>query len=921
MRPIQLTMSAFGPYAGKTVLDLDKLGKNGLYLITGNTGAGKTTIFDAITYALYGKASGKEREPDMMRSKYAQDGVPTEVELVFEYAGQKYTVRRNPEYLRPAKNGKKPVTEKAGAELICADGGLVTGQKNVTEKIRDILGIDRDQFSQIVMIAQGDFLKLLLASTEERKNILRQIFKTDHFRTLQDRLKNEANILKSKADESRRSLNQEKADLLCSEESEFAQALQILKDESYPQEDMDHLFESLLKQDEDNGKRLKTKIEQAQKELERLTTLLTIADKKTQTQAAQKRALEQLQNEKKKKEILEQALETEQKKKPLYDEIAQTIERLRHIRPEYQELDAKKERMRRLTAEIQKNQKVLESERTDHQQKKVQLDVMQKRRAELEQAGISKERLSSRYKEVLAALDSLRNIENELKQFDLLKAELENRKKRYTALAQNDRILNAEYESLHQAYFDAQAGILAKQLKENAPCPVCGSTEHPHPAEMTEEAPTKEMLDAAKSAAEKARKEAEKAAQETVNLRGKAEEKGQALTQAAQQLFAEVSLDQLPQKAKETTQEMQKQLSVLSAQIRLEEKKIAEKKELDEAVPKTEKTLEDGMNRISEKEKLISAQLAEYKSVEIQVQSLCEKLPYQDTASLDAALSENIKKKKAGEIALEDAQKKLSVSENRISALRGQIETFAQQLSEIPEIDIQKESQNKEELRRLIAEWTKEKESAHARYDSNARHISKIRAEAKKLSDLQSKETWVKALSDTANGMISSKERITLETYIQMSYFERIIARASTRLMVMSGGQYELRRRKQAGDKRIQSGLDLDVVDHYNGTLRSVKTLSGGESFKASLSLALGLSDEIQSSAGGVRIDTMFVDEGFGSLDEESLQQAVRALTELTEGNRLVGIISHVNELKEKIDKQLVITKDPVFGSSAEIVV
>ena len=218
------------------------------------------------------------------------------------------------------------------------------------------------------------------------------------------------------------------------------------------------------------------------------------------------------------------------------------------------------------------------------------------------------------------------------------------------------------------------------------------------------------------------------------------------------------------------------------------------------------------------------------------------------------------------------------------------------------------------------AEWTSEKESAHARLDSNTRHIAKIRTEVKNLAALEEQEIWVKALSDTANGMIASKERITLETYIQMSYFERIIARANTRLMVMSGGQYELCRRKEAGDKRIQSGLDLDVVDHYNGTVRSVKTLSGGESFKASLSLALGLSDEVQSSVGGVQIDTMFVDEGFGSLDEESLQQAVRALAELTKGDRLVGIISHVSELKEKIDKQIVITKDPVGGSRAEIV-
>lgn len=242
------------------------------------------------------------------------------------------------------------------------------------------------------------------------------------------------------------------------------------------------------------------------------------------------------------------------------------------------------------------------------------------------------------------------------------------------------------------------------------------------------------------------------------------------------------------------------------------------------------------------------------------------------------------------------------------------------QLKDAEEIDVDTEKKRQTELTTEKADLTKAITVISSRLDRNGEALKNIRKGSGRLTEVETKWTWVKALSNTANGNIGGKEKIMLETYVQMTYFDRILARANTRFMIMSGGQYELKRRIEAENNRSQSGLELDVIDHYNGTERSVKTLSGGESFKASLSLALGLSDEIQSSAGGIRLDTMFVDEGFGSLDDESLQQAMRALYGLTEGNRLVGIISHVSELKEKIDKQIVVTKEKSGGSRAEIV-
>ena len=269
--------------------------------------------------------------------------------------------------------------------------------------------------------------------------------------------------------------------------------------------------------------------------------------------------------------------------------------------------------------------------------------------------------------------------------------------------------------------------------------------------------------------------------------------------------------------------------------------------------------------------------------------------------------------------ALEQAQKAYQMGKATADTLRGQIQGYQEQLRQAEPIDLELERAKRKTLSVEIARLSEGLTELAARIRCNQTALEHLKEQSGDLEETEKKWTWVRALSNTANGNISGEEKIMLETYVQMTYFDRIIARANTRFMVMSGGQYELKRRIEAENNRSQSGLELDVIDHYNGTERSVNSLSGGETFKASLSLALGLSDEIQSSAGGIRLDTMFVDEGFGSLDEESLQQAMRALSSLTEGNRLVGIISHVAELKEKIDKQIFVTKDRSGGSRAEI--
>lgn len=336
-------------------------------------------------------------------------------------------------------------------------------------------------------------------------------------------------------------------------------------------------------------------------------------------------------------------------------------------------------------------------------------------------------------------------------------------------------------------------------------------------------------------------------------------------------------------------------------------------------LPNAEETVQTVQNILTELDNRIAASKAANAALEEQTQNLSQTLSFENKKDALLHLSQleeqcSIMKKR-----LEQAQNKENEQAKTIVRLHSILDQQKAQYEQLPEIDPESENETLRALHFQKEETETQRDQANVRISTNGTILENISRKSNQLIELEENYTWVKALSNTANGSLAGKEKIMLETYIQMTFFDKIIARANTRLMVMSDGQYELKRRREAGNNKTQSGLDLNVIDHYNGTERSVRTLSGGESFKASLSLALGLSDEIQSSAGGIRLDTMFVDEGFGSLDEESLEQAMKALSNLTDGNRLVGIISHVGELKTRIEKQILVTKEKSGGSRAEI--
>ncbi len=923
MRPLTLRISGFGPYAGVTLIDFQKLGTSGLYLITGDTGAGKTTIFDALTYALFGESSGDpkaSRTAAMFRSKYAAPDTPTEVELVFSYGGKEYKVLRNPGgYQRTAKKGTGTVEEKQIAEFTFPDGKVVTKQKEVNLAIRDILGIDREQFSQIAMIAQGEFKKLLLASTEERKNIFRQVFKTHRFQELQDRLKEENTKLKDQCELAQNSILQYISGVMPTGEEALQDQLEKAKAGDLLLADTQELIARFISLDEASERFLAEALAVMEGKLEAVNTQLTKAEAQTklkkQLAATQQDVI--LQQNKLESALL--SLNAEEARRPLQEELAGKIAAMEAQLPEYDSLEQKQASLTTLEKEIRRDTAFLAVEERDLKATQEQEAALKTEHAALENAGSSKEKLTAEKAQKEKRRRELLSLEKELSAYSLLTSQLHSAQNAYRMAAEDAQAAEALYAARHRAYLDEQAGILAAVLEDGKPCPVCGSTSHPAPAATSCAAPTKAQLDKLQKETDRAKKAAELASEQAGMLKGKEEEKLAHIQRSLMQLLGLTVLPPAAKKLREEVTLLDSDLLALTRQIEQETKKWKRRQELDLRLPELAARKTEQQEKAASLRTSIAAAQAQQKILAAEVESRRSKLQYPDRASVTRAIDASARQRRDLQTALENAQKEHAQCDKLLTGLQSRQQQIQAQLAGQEEYDEVLLLGQKQALTSEKNDLANQQKSVHTRIVTNRNALKNIERKAAEAEKLMQRRKWLGTLSATANGNLMGKEKIMLETYIQMTYFDQILARANTRLKIMSGGQYELKRRQVSDNMRSQTGLDLDVIDYYNGTSRDVRTLSGGESFKASLALALGLSDEIQASSGGIQIDTMFVDEGFGSLDEASLQQAIRALTSLTEGNRLVGIISHVSELKEKIDKQIVVTKDKTGGSTVTI--
>ena len=915
MRPMKLTLSAFGPYGDQVEVDFSQLGQKGLYLITGDTGAGKTSLFDAITFALYGEASGSNREAAMFRSSYAQPGTPTFVELTFRCGSQEYTVRRNPEYLRPAKRGDKLVTEKADALLTYSDGRPpVTGTREVTRAVCDVVGLDRAQFARVAMIAQGEFLNLLLAKTEERSKIFREIFHTGPYQQLQEALKREASQGKEAYEALSRSIRQHIDSVRPPEESLEAWQEAAEKEEVLPlldrflEQDAAGLEECLrleqaLRQEgealdrrigkEESIARTRREWETARQQLPQLTARLD----------ALRTVWERAQQEEDPLRLLQVEIETRKGQLSAYDQ-REELDRQRR------DAQSRKVQAEQSVQSAREETQTLENQLADLRRERDSLEGLDQRAEGMQR---QREALDRRDRD----LDKLRDL---LARHKSLEDSWQQALEQYRTAADRAQSLRQASSRTERAFLDGQAGYLAGLLQAGEPCPVCGSRDHPAPAVLPQEAPTQEMVEQQKRAAQKAEEKAAQASQTS----GVAQARCQAARQEAQNwaetLLGQEAAEDLPGCLNQAVQTQRTERQRLDQEEAALKQQQARRRTVEARLPKLEDQASRCREAILEGEKKAAAQASRAAALTAQWESQGESLEFptrREAAEKIRALEADWK---AGTAALTAARTDYEECRDQTAQLETRVKTLFDQLPPEQGEDLATLKARAEALHAKQKENAAAREALLTRFDANRRAREGICAQLDKRKQAEEKWTLVRTLSNTANGTVPGKDKIMLETYIQMTWFDRILARANVRLMSMTGGRYELCRRREAENQRGRSGLELDAVDHYKGAQRSVKTLSGGESFQASLALALGLADEMQAAAGGIRLETLFVDEGFGSLDDEALEQAVRTLGGLTEGNKLVGIISHVSALKARIDRQIVVSKTRGGSSTVKLV-
>ena len=917
MRPLKLTIAGFGPYAGVQELDFESLGNSGLYLITGDTGAGKTTIFDAITFALFGEASGDSREPGMLRSKYAKAEDPTYVELTFAYDGKEYTVKRNPEYDRAKTRGTGTTKQSSDAQLTYPDGRIVTKLKDVDKAIREIIGLTREQFAQVSMISQGEFRKLLQADTKERQKIFRDIFGTGLYVKLQDQLKEQAKELYIERDRAALSIKQYIEGIACDEDSVHIIDVKKAKDGQLPTTEVCSLIEGLLLEDRTAHSNLEVESQNIEKQADAVTAQLTQAqvyhaakDDLSEKQSAEQVGISAL-------EAAQADLTAAQATAPEQERLSEQIAEIALSLPDYAELEAAVTALSVAETELEKAEKAQKAALERKEALSSEITTLKAEQKSLEKAGAEKEKLAAKRQQLMNSKAAFQSLIADLETLEEQREILQENQTAYLEAAAESERLQHDYEEKNKAFLDEQAGIIASHLMPGTPCPVCGSLEHLQLAVLSENAPTEADVKKARKEYEKAQKATEKASANASKQKGIVSSSEDSVRKLLDKLLPGTALADAQNAAKAEEATITEHIGELDEQLIIVENKISRKTELDTQIPEKEKALAEADRDVTDSNEKIATLRVTVAELNKQIATLKSKLPYADKAAAEQEKKSLETQLKSLQTALSQAQEKLSGCKEKLVGIQATIAQLQKQLADGVEIETDALEKEKADLVAKKNEIVAKQKVLHSRITANETAIGHINEKSAEMDKLEKKYTWMKALSETANGNLAGKQKIMLETYIQTTYFERILERANIRLNKMSGGQYDLKRRTETNNQG-KTGLELDIVDHINTTERSVNTLSGGEAFLASLALALGLSDEVQMSTG-IHLDTLFVDEGFGSLDSESLGKAYSTLAGLTEGNRLVGIISHVSELKERIDKQIVVTKNRSGGSQAQI--
>ncbi len=874
MKPVKLVVSAFGPYAEKTEIDFSLFGETGLFLITGDTGAGKTTIFDAISFALYGEAAGgrERRASKSFRSDYASAQVSTYVELTFTHRGETWVIRRNPEYQRAKQRGDGTTSQTAYAEMECLDTKEHRlGLQEVNTRVYELLGLTQDQFTQTVMIAQGDFLKILNAPSDERKKLFQKLFNTNFYAAICEKLK----AKKSECDKESTRLE--------TTISTVASGIEI---------DKDFAEKELLKTYCGAPKRPDLLLDLLQKMLAQ--------EKEKQKAAAQQREeisdqRDSLMKELESGKIFNQKMEDCARKKaaltdlldqqPAVDAQRGKLARARSA----QQLLPSYELLKNAEETLKKHEKALLAVQQDVADTKTKLPEAERQYAEALACQDEADALLQQVSLIKNAIPVLADLTARQKEQKQLQKEL-------LKQTEKSRKADEDYTAAKESYYLNQAGLLAADLVAGQPCPVCGACEHPKPAVLSASAVTQKELEQFDRKRKDAEQALQNAAQRLSEIAGKINAAQQSV--AVLRLGADENEASLTKKAEAlNAQALQYRTAIERCQKALQDLQI-ECRVDEAAIQKTEEQIEESKQALSAYKAAFESGLVQY--------------GFSDAADFETAL---LSEKEAAAL---DA--KVQDFDKQISLFNAQITQLESELSGKQPIDIAalENAQRNLEIQLKAASDT-ETETANrvSQHKKAYKEISEAYNSLKRKRDRWSIITDLYLCCSGQTGGVR-RAKLTFEAYVQQYYFKHVVAAANKRLSILTERMFTLRCKEEAANRVSQSGLDLDVLDRSTGQWRDVSTLSGGESFLASLALALGLSDVVQGQSGAIRMEAMFIDEGFGTLDENALRNSLRVLNDLADGKHLVGIISHVQDLKEQIDRQIIVKKT-LTGSKIEM--
>jgi exonuclease SbcC len=921
MRPIRLTLSAFGPFAQQAEVDFTRFAQGGLYLITGDTGAGKTTLFDAITFALYGVASGTDRQGGMLRSDYAEPGTRTYVIFEFAHRGKHYKVERSPDYQRPKKKGEGTTLEKGGATLWMEGQVLASKGSDVTAEITALLGIDGNQFRQIVMIAQGDFRKLLQADSKERAEILRKLFNTQSIQQFQQRLKDLATAEERDYRALCTGILQEASRLQTlpdSPQGELQQRMATQEGGVYLVGELIALVEEGLREDEQLLREEEAALTTQTDKLEVVNGQLALAKEALtrQRQIAQCTAeLERLRQEAAKLEA--QQADTQAKAQEL-EEARTALAQVEGELPRYQDLTEAQDALHLAKTAHQCAQSQFAQETALLAENEETQRSLTQALAACENAQVECAEQGHALEQAKARVEQLGKLGDGLDQWTEEKKTLARLQQQFQAALQAKEKQNHQTQRSEQLFLASQAGVLAETLEEGMPCPVCGSLTHPAPAGREEDAPTQAELNRLKEVLRKTEEEATRRSVAAGKQKSRVETLSDHLYQQALALMPGVTREDwsvrlFPAWSQATVEAEEAERAYLAAQDQ-----VAQRQQLAAKLESARIQGEELATRHKNCQALLTKTEADIRGYTEKAAALSQGLTYPDKATAQrrgkelsaqvAALEQLISGRKK---AVEDCAQSIQRGEGTLSGLMSQ----QTQLPAEPLEELERRRDEEEALRRQI---DGRRIQRSGRISCNRDCVRRLKDQSRQLEEKGRRCESLRKLSDVANGTRAGKAKLPFEQYLQGAYFDRILQAANQRFTTLSSGQFRLVRSREAANQRSQTGLDLNVLDAYTGKERSVKTLSGGEGFLASLSLALGLSDVIQRENGGIRLDAMFVDEGFGSLDQDALNQAISVLGQLAGDRRLVGIISHVAQLRENIPNQIQVTRTRT-GSQLEM--